>query len=66
MVTKRKPRGSGDTVAIGARLGREDWLRVHALAARLGVPIQHLIVVGLSAVLTEHGQSPIVLDAGDE
>jgi hypothetical protein len=50
-----RQRGRGASVALTVRLSRQDWERLHQLAASEGTSIQQLAVAGLSKVFAAKG-----------
>ncbi len=54
-LTKRRRRGTRETVALSVRLPRAGWERLHQLAVSEGESIQTLSVRGLNKIFAEKG-----------
>lgn len=59
ILTPRRKRGGGETVALTVKVRRSDWQRLRQLADAEGTTIQAMAEAGLSAVLAQHGLPPI-------
>jgi hypothetical protein len=58
---RERTRGKNETVALTVRVPREDWVRLHDLAIRLGQPLQRLAIDGLNRIFAENGKPGIRL-----
>lgn len=63
VLTSKRSRGAGDTVALSLRIARRDWTRLHEVAVADGISLSTLMKEGLTLALAKRGLAPLSDDS---